>query len=1635
MGGAMRGSGDVERSTAAKRAGVWSRAAIERTAMLAVVTDTVEPTPELERARALLADVPHVTTSSPWAGALRAAGLGVEGDWSRYFDAGAEPTAEPAPIAAVRRDAPFRLPVDVGLPGLVASAVRPHATLGPFEGVSGRYWIDVFSQVDAYGLFEPGAARPILVLTQARLPPIGPVPPTTPYTVEIDGGTVWIAAAALDAAAAPTDYVGLTVSGGKLVLSAAPSVSGTRLTATGALEGALDVTPAAAPSPAEAGDCPARASVKPPSTLRLSWSAGGGPTVRLGPASAGFSGQAFDLKGFGGPSLDSEMSAIVFPGGPRPAKLDVASLSSEVVQLAGAGRVTGGWGLTLTRPSDPEHPGEAIDAGFAVLRPQQPLQASWLGSPAPAELPHAFLTVRDGQLALVCKHASLPLGSVQTVPLYAPRAGVSDAASRLPLHLRCGEDFAFGYVCDREDGEALYATCMAELRLDRPVDMSGRPLAIGHVPVALLSIARASAQLTVSVKGLTQVVSDQAQLTHRRAIAVRNALLAVSEPALLQLQGSLSPEGAVDAGTLRLTLAAYGWLPTLPDPYVTNFAPGSRRAFAADSQPDVITADTWWDEPTAPMMSFRGRLRRPNAVVEGSAPGAPRAPRREDPQVPTQSQQGSQLGDALDTRTPLRSAATTAATTTGASTSGTLQAQEAALERLARESVPLFGDGLRLLDVSTNMDLLGVELEPSDASHNYALSGLDVCLPGSSLSVFMLPQVMWEPVRTLDVDQDIANLGYFPSPLASATDGGPTALGVQSARLVPAIPDVAVDAALAAFENGARLGVLTTLPFGIKALLRLRPVPAPDGRGRDGIARNEPTFDALGLRGGAQLALVAESGPSGREQSSSFDGVALQLLNGVSLATGAPLNLDVLASTASPPDSVDRFFNQQFGPGSPVARVPVTRLDLSGYGGSTFSDWVDTRAAFAEAAKAQFHVVVGRAALEVVKIATVLHPWGIMLTRSITIERRGGGGLIRRDSGWQASSDGLFQVPATGAPGTPYVVEPGLLRGLFKIRDVRPTGGAPVRFTGANGDAVVLVPKFFDADVRIDGLEGADHVVGHGLLGFLQLSPRGAPPHVLDLARLIVQQGPIGGPVDGVVAIGDSGFRMRATRVEVGIGAHDGQPELVGTVRGAPVFRQDGAWSAIRLPGPGNPHGDGDAVGVDQVRGLPVVREGVLLGAAGDQLQLGPVGEYRFADAIDLHEPDAPQFEYGLAQTSPAHTFLFPRPHVEPGVAELRSRARPRFADLYARMTSKGAFPPAANAIELPANALVVDPASGSFRLRDAIDMSSPRPPLVLASNGSDVVQLDYGGARLTSDLSATQWSVELTGLALWTDLLGIPRFTGWSSDLVAGTGKHPLLQNLETLLGSAFADAVRFLGVLDSRPPLPPIDLSATNEVREVEISIAGDRHFSVLGDKVKIAIGVKGHFGWQHHPAATPTPEMPSAPTIETTGGALVTAEVEGHFGGPWFLVLGAAIEAGAKFGIADTADTSSSPGTVPPPVPPAGPLVFELEFKAYAGVGYGGTVFGLKAEASLSVGVDVAIEGSETKVAPLVVLKGEVTFSKALAVEVSGEFKGTFHDHPGGGTDCDWGGEIEINVELMFFGIHASVEIQGTSEVSPP
>ncbi len=166
-----------------------------------------------------------------------------------------------------------------------------------------------------------------------------------------------------------------------------------------------------------------------------------------------------------------------------------------------------------------------------------------------------------------------------------------------------------------------------------------------------------------------------------------------------------------------------------------------------------------------------------------------------------------------------------------------------------------------------------------------------------------------------------------------------------------------------------------------------------------------------------------------------FRGFTLQM-NNVLDANGQQTGTSTLGY------DVTVIFNGDFfeAPTQPrrTAGVPLTRIDLSGYGASTVSNWVNETPQFASTSQARFDIFVGRTAHEVIQVKSILYPWGIRVVRTITMLRVGSGYVYRFDSGWKAESDGKFDfrfkycsepdTPDRRTPKTtvaPYTIHPG----------------------------------------------------------------------------------------------------------------------------------------------------------------------------------------------------------------------------------------------------------------------------------------------------------------------------------------------------------------------------------------------------------------------------------------------------------------------------------------------------------------------------------------------------------------------------------------------------------------------------------
>ena len=596
------------------------------------------------------------------------------------------------------------------------------------------------------------------------------------------------------------------------------------------------------------------------------------------------------------------------------------------------------------------------------------------------------------------------------------------------------------------------------------------------------------------------------------------------------------------------------------------------------------------------------------------------------------------------------------------------------------------------------------------------VQGMDVVSAGRNVRAFALPQIAWEPVFNF-TPPPIAKdppygFNYYPN------DGLATRIGNLSNEPVALSPIPLSKYLVQTYQskNDNRTYAIFNLPFGMIAFSILNQQSTQLTKAD--IESIQPVFNDY-INGGIQLELTAGSSNNIGEDNL-FEGFTVQLEN-VNDAAGNPTNTSTLG------DSVTKIFNGDFFTPSITSfetqsrsAVPVQRIGLSGYGASLFSNWLNKEAAFAQTSQALFNVAVGRTGHEVIQVVSMIYPWGIRVVRTITIFRLSNGYVGRVDSGWKAESEGKFDFGYTVQAfkqGTgndpaqkkkfsidnPYTFHPGTNHGLYNIRNIREIETtfkssfqvATVTYEYDNADNLIPIPSAdppvfeelrgltFDADVRLENVtEGGVKIPGDastsfvpskGILGFVQLSPRGVPITVQTFKDLLQSQnGTIGGPINCTIRVAGTNQRMQLNRFDVNNSVDQAAaPIFVCAARGSVTLPKDGSWSMVM-----HSRGSGDVTPLPDSLSVPLVRMGKwikdkVVNPADISSQLQRIAHPQ--DLVRLPVPDT--INFGFLQNLPTQKVLFLTPAFSTAQQYLLSKTPPLLADSYRLLNSKGIFP------------------------------------------------------------------------------------------------------------------------------------------------------------------------------------------------------------------------------------------------------------------------------------------------------------------------------------------------------------------------
>ncbi len=1454
------------------------------------------------------------------------------------------------------RDVPVRSSQISGSVPLWAPGAAVEKTLGPFQSKDGRrLWFDFFNITKLMALYIDGRPDPVMLFKVLSHGLLGayPHPPvfSTGKTYKLAGDTIWISSTLLAANTPAGFFTGLRISGGEIHLSTGPTQAADdkiSISPSTNVSVSLDLDPAAvtdADPSSPYGPDARDAKLTLPTKLAFTFS-GASHTIdsvagtmhwNVYGHEAGF---AWDKAT--APRYDNVLNRVLIPFACSEKVFSVKACKSPFAACAGTADIQwAAWALPAAA-IDASKPAPAAGIGGIAVQCKKGITLYWKG-------------LRGGEVGLANPYLLCDPGSIDVTDLHAGnlycnqeyrlwKDDIGDYGSS--VRIQYSADFPLVYLTFANGNEALFAIVNANPLLDRPVKVCGERLDI-RTKNSILALAVNKAFRLVYLYDDNILFDNydpnkpKETLPKPISIALRNALFKTTPVNGLLLFGRLAEDMAkVEKASVFLTFGMYAYLPTLPDPYAANLS-ALRFQFRRGEDRDVLTGFHQQSILLWLVCQIRWKGAGPDSdQVDVSFHFAPLQNQFQPPPQTAASgtfRASSSLRIQADlSKHPFVKMFSPAdqeqfPTASGAPGSTALPEMKLMMaatrpdyqkqwdERVSSYLHEVFA----LLDVSSNADQMGVsfaslggrrltvvethraadETPVSTDQFPLQVQGLDVVARSRLVRAFTLPLISWEPVINLTAKEKNGDPPFGPNYYPN--DGGPTRIMNNSAQYVPIAPIPVSEFLVQSYatEPDNITGAIFTLPFGIKSLAYLYKSDTILKEKPD-IQFNRPSFDDS-LTGGIQLRLDAGSGFNDDEDHM-FRGYTLQLNNILDMQGQKTF-------TGTLGEDVAKIFNQEFFESKQATMdaqrgVPLTRLDVSGYGASIFSNWLNRKAQFASTSQARFDVFVGRCAHEVIQVKSILYPWGIRVVRTITLFRVGSDYVYRFDSGWKAESDGKFDfrfdyytdpnVDSSATPKMPYSIHPGIVKGLFNVRNIKTALADVLPFYGsmdingfykvdpltnrvvqcaggASAVSIDLQPIYFDADIELENIiQGQinNRVPGKKILGFVQLAPRGIPLTPEAFYKLLERQfGSIGGPIDCTVDIGKSGQKLRVNTVDVSnsVDKSNTSPVFAAAVRGSVILPKDGSWSMVT-----HSFATGDVTPLPDTQTVPLIR----IGELDTDLKYPTKDLLRIANPPELlRDPLSETVNFGFLQSTGTQKALFLTPAFEtrtsatlPG--KLLSKTPPLFADAYRLINSKSIFPNIGDAVtgfgdaialakNFAESATLVD---GGKKVLELMGINSADGITKLAEEGYRLLKVDE---LLAFDLPTTDWYlIKEDYLKVYVHYAAdinnnkrdgkldfdVNSFAGqiadkWKSRLnnlsmIVDLGPFEKLMTIKGVFDAKKGSEASYVGAGDSEFPSPQIEFSDALEkikdILEVLAELQGGNYAEALMKGLKIAM-----------------------------------------------------------------------------------------------------------------------------------------------------------------------------------------------------
>jgi len=1348
----------------------------------------------------------------------------------------AKPGKTTSEALVVRRESPFvNLNASGGFSALnIAKATE---TLGPFTANDGRfYWYDFLSYEKLVPVYVTGDAAP-LMLIPLKLSALSRA--TNVYT--LSKGSIWLRADLFATAAGNAKYAGFKISSGKLTLSKAIGITSDTLhitvEVTFSLELVLDNT-FTLKGEGKCGSDSRNAEIKLPPSLNLQYAAKKVSVSEMGASSWALYGDKRQFSYNAKVAVyNADLDKILIPLKSDLPEFSIKKKTSEFFDISGNALVRDSvWCLSLaaldiTKPFTIRNNG----ALGVICRPG--LSSRWIGLDANAmvDLKGPYILAEPG-LFLIHENGADFKGLKENYKLWDldEQSGIKAGMALSFMRKR-----KLDYSCAAEGAEGISALADAIIDADKPIKADGQPVAprskdsiyVKYVTPALSQVMVYDQDMLSENEAAPseQLLSKTAFSEQKKAaaapyqFALENAYLLATPPAAILLAGSFDIDNVLIKGKLTILYGLLDLVPTLPHPYTSASLFTNRRAINTfrdaatynQSMLGLLTSVCNWEKSESGMalvnVDFQLLYNQAQAI----------------PQMAGTSLTGNnnQLSG-MDVFT-----------------SGNVAENfKIAGNRLNNSEIFRTPNVFSLLDLSTNYDLLGVSMSfnqvrmitESIAKVNQqseqlvTIEKMNLRTPMALLNGFTLPHISWEPL----VNISKPDISADPEEgILSFSDQGPSTIFSQFDTQVIDIDPMKY---IKRFKNNLKSAgdglapvnpdpkqknfvsnILFALPNGKISLANLTPYnPARATMNNRHLDFIQPEFEMqnLKLKGGLQFRISANKASSS-DFPPELAGLTIQLKNLID-ANGNSLPQSILG------ESVHTIFNNVFASGISAKGVPVTHIDFSGYGASTYSNWLAPLAKFGDIAQVKFDVMRGRLSHEVVQAVSMIYPYGICVVRTITFYRRNNAIIFREDSGWVAKSPGTFDFSfqAKGSNGqkkdfkNPYIFHPGLINGLFEVCNIKevesdyisipytPSGGdyysnSASDYVHESGTGNTQIAKFvgvtFDAnaDLDINGKGQIKKVPGKQFKGYLQLTPQGVPiPKAVFNELMKRNQNSLGGNVDTEIKLGGSFQKVQVGRLDVSASyQNDNKSDVifVAAARGSVQLPADGSWSIVELD-----KTSGDVQPITNKQSVPIIREGVR-NQSGPKFTLSNASQVSKVTPPDALKNSAANFakRFGYIQNTGTQKLLLTDPSYDSQKINKLISEAPLLADSFRLLNSKGPFPNLGNAIKIEnvTNSLTnvlengLSKAINDFKLPDNFtfdiigkDGDPFRMYIKYQSDAKNGTKRNTLISYLTDSAAGGNWKNDLKDLSIVVDLASFKSLMTISGDFSAKIAAEP---------------------------------------------------------------------------------------------------------------------------------------------------------------------------------------------------------------------------------------------------------------------